>query len=755
MKKLFGGKSSKDKKPAGSSTPPTPAHAQVQSPSHHQQRPTNGQPPSASGGAAAQPAPTAMVFTSLASAGPPATSQGGGMPPQPHHSHLNGTNGYGGGGGGYPPVSTPGSGYSYNQHQPYPGMPQPHVHGPPGGIVPPPSSNPMYPPVRPIPPPSSNTYQSQPYNPNYAPGSGAAVSNHQQQQQQPFGGLHQPSQQQHGVRANGSRLTGDPKEDYPIVMAIDFGTTFTGCAFAFRKDPEIQEIITWPKQAYQYPKVPTISLYKVDSPEFLDWGYPARAVMMTPNAKKHLLLSKFKLQLDDQQENIEPLPLGIRPLDAISDYLGKFHSHVVKEAMKNFGSTYDQSHIQYCLTVPAMWSDRAKHVMRQAAIRAGLIKEDDPAHRLIIVSEPEAAAMYCQSKGDQFNLQKHDRFLICDAGGGTVDLIVFEVVDVNPETGIRSLREVTRGHGASCGSAFLDANMEKLLREKFQKYPLTPMGWGTIMDTFVNQTKPIFPGTDPEMYLQVPNIPNLPDANDLDIGLEDGMLKLMVSELHERVFDPVVKDVLDLIEYQLSQTHCEAIFMVGGFGSSRYLFDRVTAKFATAGRQVRVPPRAELAVVRGAVTYGLHQGSIISRVARRWYGVDSAMDFVPGVDPEEKKTLSRDGTVRCKDRFSVYITPGQSVALGECVTKKYMTWCYPRPLDCPLYVSDSEQEPRYVDEPSVKKLGDFQIPMPDIPGMMPGAEVLVEVKMHFGETEVRAEALVLGQTVTAVCQWIG
>ncbi|KAF9107510.1 hypothetical protein BGX27_008710 [Mortierella sp. AM989] len=743
MKKFFGGKSSKDKRPIAPSASPS-------SPSQH--RPTNGQahPAPASSTPPSQPAPTAMVFTSLA--GPPPSHQ----PP----AQQNGTNGASGG-YGYPPVSgvggAPGAGgypsvtappsashYGYQQQQQqqqqqFPTMPHlpPHMGQQQGGIAPPPSSNALYPPARQqsVPQPSnSSQYQSQPYNPGY---------------------MATPVQQPGLTRPNGSRLTGDPKEDYPIVMAIDFGTTFTGCAFAFRKDPEIQEIITWPKQAYQYPKVPTISLYKLDSPDFLDWGYPARAVMMTPNAKKHLLLSKFKLQLDDQQEYIEPLPLGIKPLDAISDYLGKFHSHVVKEAMKNFGSTYDQSHIQYCLTVPAMWSDRAKHVMRLAAVRAGLVREEDPAHRLIIVSEPEAAAMYCQSKGDQFNLQKHDRFLICDAGGGTVDLIVFEVVDVNTETGIRSLREVTRGHGASCGSAFLDANMEKLLREKFQKYPLTPMGWGTIMDTFVNQTKPIFPGNDPEMYLQVPNIPNLPDANDMDIGLEDGMLKLMVSELHERVFDPVVKDVLDLIEYQLQQTHCEAIFLVGGFGSSRYLFDRVTAKFATAGRQVRVPPRAELAVVRGAVTYGLHQGSIISRVARRWYGVDSAMDFVPGLDPEEKKTLSRDGTVRCKDRFSVYITPGQSVALGECVTKKYMTWCYPRPLDCPLYVSDSEQEPRYVDEPSVKKLGDFQIPMPEVPGMVAGAEVLVEVKMHFGETEVRAEALVLGQTVTAVCQWIG
>ncbi|KAG9327482.1 hypothetical protein KVV02_000431 [Mortierella alpina] len=735
MKKFFGSKSTKDKKPNGSgTTPPTPPHPL---PHQHQQQPSASRP--ANGQTPPQPAPTSIQFTSLsaAAAAPPS-------------AHQNGTHAaaYGGGyppvsgAGGYPAVSAPPSssayGYNQQQQQQYPGIPQPHSHQQQQqGILPPPSSssNAMYPPVRPqpnlpVPSPSSNTaYQSQPYNPGYM------ASPAQQQQQKP----------------NGSRLTGDPKEDYPICSAYSEHSKF------HTKQADILNhcLSLRPKQAYQYPKVPTISLYKLDSPDFLDWGYPARAVMMTPNAKKHLLLSKFKLQLDDQQEHIEPLPLGIKPLDAISDYLGKFHSHVVKEAMKNFGSTYDQSHIQYCLTVPAMWSDRAKHVMRLAAVRAGMIKEEDPAHRLIIVSEPEAAAMYCQSKGDQFNLQKHDRFLICDAGGGTVDLIVFEVVDVNPETGIRSLREVTRGHGASCGSAFLDANMEKLLREKFQKYPLTPMGWGTIMDTFVNQTKPIFPGTDPEMYLQVPNIPNLPDANDLDIGLEDGMLKLMVSELHERVFDPVVKDVLDLIEYQLQQTHCEAIFLVGGFGSSRYLFDRVTAKFATSGRQVRVPPRAELAVVRGAVTYGLHQGSIISRVARRWYGVDSAMDFVPGVDPEEKKTLSRDGTVRCKDRFSVYITPGQSVALGECVTKKYMTWCYPRPLDCPLYVSDSQEEPRYVDEPSVKKLGDFQIPMPDIPGMMPGAEVLVEVKMHFGETEVRAEALVLGQTVTAVCQWIG
>ena len=71
-----------------------------------------------------------------------------------------------------------------------------------------------------------------------------------------------------------------------------------------------------------------------------------------------------------------------------------------------------------CLTVPAMWSDKAKSTMREAAIKAGLITETDHRDRLMLISEPEAAALYCEKKCDQFNLRHGDRFMICDAGGG-------------------------------------------------------------------------------------------------------------------------------------------------------------------------------------------------------------------------------------------------------------------------------------------------------------------------------------------------
>lgn len=78
---------------------------------------------------------------------------------------------------------------------------------------------------------------------------------------------------------------------------------------------------------------------------------------------------------------------------------------------------FKQDSFRYCLTVPAMWSDRAKALMREAAVIAGLVKENDHRDRLMLISEPEAAAIYCEKKCEQFNLKSGDRFMICDAGG--------------------------------------------------------------------------------------------------------------------------------------------------------------------------------------------------------------------------------------------------------------------------------------------------------------------------------------------------
>ena len=86
--------------------------------------------------------------------------------------------------------------------------------------------------------------------------------------------------------------------------------------------------------------------------------------------------------------------------------------------------------------VPAIWSDKAKHDTVTAARMSGI-------HPVTLIKEPEAAALYTMYSLDHA-LQKGDAFVVCDAGGGTVDLISYEVEATQPKL---LLKELVTGTG--------------------------------------------------------------------------------------------------------------------------------------------------------------------------------------------------------------------------------------------------------------------------------------------------------------------
>lgn len=77
--------------------------------------------------------------------------------------------------------------------------------------------------------------------------------------------------------------------------------------------------------------------------------------------------------------------------------------------------------------------------MREAAISAGLVAnahagDDNWRDRLRIITEPEAAAVHCAQLTDLHHLKASQNFMVCDAGGGTVDLAVYKVCKDNRKT---------------------------------------------------------------------------------------------------------------------------------------------------------------------------------------------------------------------------------------------------------------------------------------------------------------------------------
>jgi len=134
------------------------------------------------------------------------------------------------------------------------------------------------------------------------------------------------------------------------------------------------------------------------------------------------------------------------------------------------GSGYLATDIRWCLTVPAIWDDAEKQLMRRAAREAGLPGGRD---RLLLAIEPEVAAVYCRDHltrvadaavgpRDGF-AAPGTRFMVVDCGGGTVDITAYRVGGDDGK-----LTEIGRVSGGKLGSEYVNEEfVDQILADRF------------------------------------------------------------------------------------------------------------------------------------------------------------------------------------------------------------------------------------------------------------------------------------------------
>ncbi|XP_047459117.1 heat shock 70 kDa protein 12A isoform X2 [Mugil cephalus] len=274
---------------------------------------------------------------------------------------------------------------------------------------------------------------------------------------------------------------------FVVVVAIDFGTTSSGYAYAFTKEPEcIHTMRRWeggdPGVSNQ--KTPTTILLTPDR-KFHSFGYAARDFYhdLDPSESKHwLYLEKFKMKLHTTANLSIDTDLHaangkrVKAIDIFAYALAFFKEQALKELSDQTGGEFDNNDVRWVITVPAIWKMPAKQFMREAAYKSGLVSRENP-EQLIIALEPEAASIYCrklrlhqmvdlastttqngfsptenvgsgmsqakehvrrnrQSRtflvenviGELWSeLEEGDRYVVVDCGGGTVDLTVHQI----------------------------------------------------------------------------------------------------------------------------------------------------------------------------------------------------------------------------------------------------------------------------------------------------------------------------------------
>ena len=241
----------------------------------------------------------------------------------------------------------------------------------------------------------------------------------------------------------------------------------------------------------------------------------------------------------------------------------------------------------------------------------------------------------------------------------TVDVISYTVQALDP---ILELREAAPGSGRACGSAFLNFRFEEILNQRFKndrKWMSDPQILEEAMDHFENQTKVRFNGKKGD---SIPMFGLGPQP-----GIKRNRLELSSTDI-KKIFEPVINEILILIEDQIKETAKKAnmvklILLVGGFGESRYLQTRIQEKFG-AHIEVKVSLNrfvpayhdrklkfwsvltanaSQTAVVRGALMKGLAEVKglttklprIGARKARKHYGTECVTPFKQQRSPND------------------------------------------------------------------------------------------------------------------------
>lgn len=374
------------------------------------------------------------------------------------------------------------------------------------------------------------------------------------------------------------------------------------------------------------------------------------------------------------------------------------------QLQKTLGEVFnrEERNIRYFLTVPAIWNDAGKAATRAAAIQAGFLRDEND-NRLTLITEPEAAAMFC-SKTGLLNLKKDDAVLIVDCGGGTVDLIAYQVEEEHPF----SVCECTAGSGDSCGSTALNRNFSNILRAKIRKMKL-PDGSRTagkvyakcIMD-FENRIKADFRNNGQKWAVDVGIESEYPEA-----GIEEGYMTFTNEEILQ-CFEPVVNRILELVRNQIIAIQAQScslqnVLVVGGFGASEYLFQQIKLHVPPQFQSKVVRPMDSVAaIVKGAVTAGITERVITSRVARRHYLMATLQPFKEGHHPEQYRVPSLDGKDRCKYTRQIFVTKNQRVKIGEPVKVSFFRQVAPGATlmyEDILYACDDDVCPEYTKDP--------------------------------------------------------
>ncbi|KAI3337561.1 hypothetical protein HD806DRAFT_476989 [Xylariaceae sp. AK1471] len=530
-----------------------------------------------------------------------------------------------------------------------------------------------------------------------------------------------------------------------IIVAIDFGTTYTGVAWARPQRNQvlqspIQVLHNWPGASVKNEqKVHTCLVYNEDG-SLSSWGY----LCEDDDAPEKQRREFFKVFLDREtldaarQQGISQAPASI--IDAqklVVDYLKELYTHVKSTVELYTGISHmgwQSLAVEFIFSVPTTWrSQDIINTFKKCIEAAGFGAEGQHHSATVELTESEAAAVGT-IKSTAVDFQSGDIFLSVDAGGGTTDFALMQVVEARKP--FPSLSQINQVDGIGIGSTLIDQAFVSLVNTRLSKFSglvdqLPPDCAERLAksDRF-KTTKHKFGERVYQSNSYKLTLDGVPfNFNHAAAGIELGRIVISWEEM-QSLFDPHVDSILRKILEQLDWMQAQGLdhqinYMIlsGGLGSSKYVRDWLQAQLSIKphpyAQHVKIiqAPDPQLVVVKGLLLDRLQSLDsslapvIISRVARASYGIVCKRKFNPAIHVNETvRKDPYDGELYAMGQIDWIIKKGDCVRTNTPIVQPFTHKLDPgdsnRAWESIIMISDQDREflPHNVDQESAKQL---------------------------------------------------
>lgn len=574
-----------------------------------------------------------------------------------------------------------------------------------------------------------------------------------------------------------------------IIVGIDFGSSLTGYTYSFKGKNNNE--IYYGKFEGTGANYKTLNQVIInDSNEVVKYGHEAKEYLEKGNLKKNehfyerikmnLYSEKYTIKSINSQKEIKIVDL----IYIILDYIKKKAIESIISSSRGFEDEYkyneENENIRWVLTIPAIWKDKNKNIMMEAATKAGLVSDNQK--NLFFALEPEAASYHCEKEMPIDNDIFLHPYIICDLGGGTGDIVCHER---KIQDGEKIIIEKYEPKGGPFGSDEINKNFEnqvlksifgndlfEKLNQKFKeslekgqknfskKYITLKQEINHFKESIdeKNYMEESFP-IDCSILYNVCGQINIEEAikkynenckNGWDIkefgeDEDDKTISFpykIIYDLTREIAEEISKIIIEIIT-QVNDV--SAVFYVGGFCNSNFIVNSIRKFIENKYPDIKHlrPPHPGNSVLRGAVLYGLDPERIKSRKAKYSLGMSAYLDWESKYENGgEKYYDSEFGKYVCKNAFYNFISKNEDIPNDKCIKKPLRLRNYGNGVyggELIIYKSTKEKT-LFIDEDCVEEIGRFQLKI-DNEENYEGNDRIFYVKLELGGTFLNATAI--------------